>query len=273
MGSNCCSPTPRAGSPRCACRGPSGSGARRARRCGALPPTTTAAANLSAAPPPGWRPTRSSRPTAPSRRATPQRVVVRSISRCRPSPGPRPVLTYTVEDRGALTVEAAYHGVPGAPELPCFGVQVPDLCRPSRPVRWTGLSGETYPDRYKGGVFGCHEEAPHVEPHLVPQDCGLHVQTRQAVLQQRGPSAARRRRSRCKPAARRSRSARCPIPRRSSKPRSILPSCRPPAAPASRCWARRAASAASTSWGADVEDACRISGEADHTAAFCILLR
>ena len=50
---------------------------------------------------------------------------------------------------------------------------------------WTGLSGETYPDRYKGGVFGCHEETPHVEPHLVPQDCGMHMQTRQAMLEQR----------------------------------------------------------------------------------------
>ena len=44
---------------------------------------------------------------------------------------------------------------------------------------------EEYPDRYKGGVFGCHEETPHVEPHLVPQDCGMHMQTRQAMLEQR----------------------------------------------------------------------------------------
>ena len=37
-------------------------------------------------------------------------------------------------------------------------------------VGWTGLSGETYPDRYKGGVFGAHSETPHITPYLVPQD-------------------------------------------------------------------------------------------------------
>lgn len=71
-----------------------------------------------------------------------------------------------------------------APELPCFGVKFETFGPVTRTV-WTGLSGETYPDRYKGGVFGCHEETPHVEPHLVPQDCGMHMQTRQAMLEQR----------------------------------------------------------------------------------------
>ena len=42
---------------------------------------------------------------------------------------------------------------------------------------WTGLSGETYPDRYKGGVFGTHSETPHIPAYLVPQDCGCHVGT------------------------------------------------------------------------------------------------
>lgn len=80
-----------------------------------------------------------------------------------------------------------------APELPCFGVKFETFGPVTRTV-WTGLSGETYPDRYKGGVFGCHEETPHVEPHLVPQDCGMHMQTRQAMLEQRdacGHTAAR----------------------------------------------------------------------------------
>ena len=35
----------------------------------------------------------------------------------------------------------------------------------------------------KGGVFGCHEEVPHIAPALVPQDCGLHMDTQQVVLQ------------------------------------------------------------------------------------------
>ncbi len=88
-----------------------------------------------------------------------------------------------MEAQGALRVDAVYHGVPGAPELPCFGVKF-ETFAPVR-TRWTGLSGETYPDRYKGGVFGCHEETPHVEPALVPQDCGMHMDTRQVKLEQR----------------------------------------------------------------------------------------
>ena len=99
-------------------------------------------------------------------------------------PGASAELVYTVEAQGALRVDAVYHGVAGAPELPCFGVKFETFGPVTRTV-WTGLSGETYPDRYKGGVFGCHEETPHVEPHLVPQDCGMHMQTRQAMLEQR----------------------------------------------------------------------------------------
>ena len=99
-------------------------------------------------------------------------------------PGAEALLTYTVTGRGALEVEAVYHGTEGAPELPCFGVQF-QTAAPVVATRWTGLSGETYPDRYKGADFGCFEEVPHIEPHLVPQECGLHWQTRQAVLQQR----------------------------------------------------------------------------------------
>lgn len=99
-------------------------------------------------------------------------------------PGAEALLTYTVTGRGALEVEATYHGTEGAPELPCFGVKFQTMA-PVAATRWTGLSGETYPDRYKGADFGCFEEVPHIEPHLVPQECGLHWQTRQAVLQQR----------------------------------------------------------------------------------------
>ena len=49
-------------------------------------------------------------------------------------------------------------------------------------TRWLGLSGETYPDRKKGGVYGWHQEAPHVPAYLVPQECGCHVDTRAVRL-------------------------------------------------------------------------------------------
>jgi len=65
-------------------------------------------------------------------------------------PGAGAELVYTVEAQGALRVDAVYHGVAGAPELPCFGVKFETFGPVTRTV-WTGLSGETYPDRYKGG--------------------------------------------------------------------------------------------------------------------------
>ena len=43
---------------------------------------------------------------------------------------------------------------------------------------YEGLSGETYPDRKAGGVHGIYEvEGLPVTPYLVPQECGMHVDT------------------------------------------------------------------------------------------------
>lgn len=42
-------------------------------------------------------------------------------------PGASAELVYTVEAQGALRVDAVYHGVAGAPELPCFGVKFGNL--------------------------------------------------------------------------------------------------------------------------------------------------
>ena len=93
-------------------------------------------------------------------------------------------VAYTVTSDGTIGVTVRYEGKEGLPELPVFGLRFV-MPTPAKGFTYTGLSGETYPDRYKGGVFGCHEETPHVEPHLVPQDCGMHMQTRQAMLEQR----------------------------------------------------------------------------------------
>lgn len=43
---------------------------------------------------------------------------------------------------------------------------------PVEAVEWLGLSGETYPDRKRGGVFGWHREVPHIPAYLVPWECG-----------------------------------------------------------------------------------------------------
>ncbi len=43
---------------------------------------------------------------------------------------------------------------------------------------YEGLSGETYPDRMAGGIYGRYEvEGLPVTPYLVPQECGMHMET------------------------------------------------------------------------------------------------
>ena len=54
--------------------------------------------------------------------------------------------------------------------------------KPVEKTVWAGLSGETYPDRYKGGTFGIHQEVPHIPNYLVPQECGNHAFTHWAQL-------------------------------------------------------------------------------------------
>ena len=103
-------------------------------------------------------------------------------------PGVSADITYTVTGR-ALRVDGVYHGAAGAPELPVFGVRMSTL-HPAARVCWTGLSGETYPDRYKGASFGRWSETPHIPAYPVPQDCGVHMGTRTLTLEQQ--DAARR---------------------------------------------------------------------------------
>lgn len=96
-------------------------------------------------------------------------------------PGLRTEVTYTVEASGAMGVKVHYCGGPDRPELPLLGLrfQTPE---PVEKVRWLGLSGETYSDRKRGGVFGWHEETPHIPAYMVPQECGCHTDTLAAVL-------------------------------------------------------------------------------------------
>ncbi|MCI8538021.1 MAG: beta-galactosidase [Oscillospiraceae bacterium] len=96
-------------------------------------------------------------------------------------PGLKTEVTYTVDGSGHMRVDACYHGQPGRPELPLFGLRF-ETPEPVETVRWLGLSGETYPDRKRGGVFGWHQERPHIPGYLVPQECGCHMDTRAASL-------------------------------------------------------------------------------------------
>ena len=59
-------------------------------------------------------------------------------------PGAQVEMTYTVEAQGALQVEAVYHAVPGAPELPCFGVKF-ETTAPRGPHLLDGPFGRDLP--------------------------------------------------------------------------------------------------------------------------------
>ena len=201
-----------------------------------------------------------------------QKVVLRYNFALPAVPGTEAVLTYTVTDRGALEVEAVYHGAAGAPELPCFGVTF-QTAAPVAATRWTGLSGETYPDRYKGAEFGCHEEVPHIEPHLVPQECGLHLQTRRAVLQQRDArgrtTAALELQSCGEPFAFRA------LPNTAQELEAAQHISELPDTGRTSVTVLGAMRGVGgiDSWGTDVEDNYRLDGAADYTTRFRILLR
>ncbi len=84
-------------------------------------------------------------------------------------------VSYQVDGFGTVQVDAHYFGKQGLPEMPVFGMR---FIMPTCAERFVyqGLSGETYPDRKAGGAEGVYEvEGLPVTPYLVPQDCGMHM--------------------------------------------------------------------------------------------------
>ncbi len=108
-------------------------------------------------------------------------VAVRYVYKAPAMPDFQTEITYTVGAAGFMDVQCCYFGAPGRPQLPLFGLRfaTPD---PVSQVQWQGLSGETYPDRKKGGIFGVHTEQPHIPDYLVPQECGAHTDTQRFTL-------------------------------------------------------------------------------------------
>ena len=90
-------------------------------------------------------------------------------------------VTYTVAG-GCLETQVHYYGGPDRPQLPLLGLRFATP-EPVEKVWWLGLSGETYPDRKKGGCFGWHQQIPQIPDYLRPQECGAHVDTHQTILQ------------------------------------------------------------------------------------------
>ena len=113
--------------------------------------------------------------------AGPSEVSVRFTYTSPALPGLETEVTYTVGGSGCMRADVYYHGRRGRPQLPLAGLRFATPV-PVDAVRWLGLSGETYPDRRRGGVFGWHQERPHIPGYLVPQECGCHVDTRAVRL-------------------------------------------------------------------------------------------
>lgn len=87
-------------------------------------------------------------------------------------------VSYRVSADGKIKVRVHYFGNGQLPQLPLFGMR---FIMPTRAVgfQYDGLSGETYPDRMAGGKPGIYEvQGLPVTRYLVPQDCGVHMNTR-----------------------------------------------------------------------------------------------
>ena len=92
-------------------------------------------------------------------------------------PAAKVTVTYTATAEG-VNVACKYFGKEGLPQLPVFGLR---MIMPTMATGFTyeGLSGETYPDRMAGGKPGVYEvEGLPVTPYMVPQDCGMHMETK-----------------------------------------------------------------------------------------------
>ena len=91
-------------------------------------------------------------------------------------------VSYEVDREGSITVCAHYFGKEDLPQLPVFGLRfLMPTCADK--FVYEGLSGETYPDRMAGGVKGVYEvEGLPVTPYMVPQDCGMHMDTTWAEI-------------------------------------------------------------------------------------------
>ena len=188
-------------------------------------------------------------------------------------------ISYEVDTDGQIQVSVWYHGKSGLPELPVFGMR---FVMPTKAVgyKYKGLSGETYPDRMAGGIEGIYEvEGLPVTPYLVPQDCGMHMQTdwveiyRNTCLNRQKKNACEEGKvhTLCFEAAEESFGFSC-LPYTAEELENALHQEELP--PARRtvvciCGAVRGVGGID-SWGADVEEPYRISGEKDVRFTFYI---
>ncbi len=95
---------------------------------------------------------------------------------------------YTVTESGNINVSFDYFGEKGLPELPTLGLRF-ILPFSVDSFNYLGLSGETYPDRMKGGIRGEYEiKGTPVSQYIVPQECGMHMDSERLTVKKGGDS-------------------------------------------------------------------------------------
>lgn len=83
-------------------------------------------------------------------------------------------LRHEVSSDGSICVTETYQGVPGLPEMPCFGVSL-KIPAEFDQIAWYGLGPEeNYIDRMQGAKLGYYETTPEagIPGYVVPQECG-----------------------------------------------------------------------------------------------------
>lgn len=93
-------------------------------------------------------------------------------------PSTEVIVDYIINTSGKIRMNVHFKGRKGLPELPAFGIRFIMPTKASG-YKYEGLSGETYPDRKAGAENGIFQtEGLPVTPYLVPQECGMHVDTK-----------------------------------------------------------------------------------------------
>ncbi|ETY75376.1 beta-galactosidase small subunit [Lactiplantibacillus fabifermentans] len=91
-------------------------------------------------------------------------------------------IQYTVAATGVITVGVHYQGQSGLPSLPALGLRFV-MPTAATGFTYTGLAGETYPDRCAGAKPGTYAiTGLPVTPYLVPQECGMHIQSQSVTV-------------------------------------------------------------------------------------------
>lgn len=189
-------------------------------------------------------------------------------------------VTYIVEGSGRMKVKVKYNGKKGLPELPVFGMRfvMPTM---AEGFAYEGLSGETYPDRMAGGIYGTYEiKGLPVTNYLVPQDCGVHMETKWLEVYRKetasnvtkGILAQKKERFSLRFEAQESPFAFSCLP---YTPEELENATHQEELPPARRTVVSILGAVRgvggiNSWGADVEEGCRISGEKDIKYSFVI---